>query len=171
MIVDVCIRIFDDPRLQVQTRGGCDVKVDFSIEQQIDNMISDYTKFVEIIKGIGDPAGSSELMNAKLKEVRQLKQYRGGDLYKIPIILESFLNESGYESPSDKVSLQVTDVTNNRLYIEVRPINLRIHALYSLTGDRVLLEVAAYGEDKYGVWGGMYLIGSRMFPFRSAKGR
>jgi len=145
------------------------VQVDFPIEQQIDKMICDYANLVAIIKEIGDPAGSSELMCAKLNEVRQLKRYRGGDLFKIQKIIESFLNESGYESLSDKVSLHVTDVTNNRLYIEVRPINLCMHALYSLTGDRVLLEVAAYGEDKHGVWGGMYLIGPRIFPFSSAK--
>ena len=106
------------------------MQVDFPIEQQIDKMISDYANLVSIIKEIGDPAGGSELMCAKLNEVRQLKRYRGGDLCKIPKILESFLNESGYESPSEKISLQVTDVTDNRLYIEVRPINLCIHALY-----------------------------------------
>ena len=145
------------------------MQVDFPIEQQIDKMICDYANLVAIIKEIGAPAGSSELMCAKLNEVRQLKRYRGGDLFKIQKIIESFLNESGYESLSDKVSLHVTDVTNNRLYIEVRPINLCMHALYSLTGDRVLLEVAAYGEDKHGVWGGMYLIGPRIFPFSSAK--
>lgn len=145
------------------------MQVDFPIEQQIDKMIFDYANLVAIIKEIGDPAGSSELMCAKLNEVRQLKLFRGSDLLKIPKILEEFLNGSGYESPSEKVYLQITDVTDNRLYIEVKPVNLCIHALYSLTGDRVLLEVAAYGEDMHGVWGGMYLIGTRKFPFKSFK--
>lgn len=143
------------------------VQIDFQIVSQIDKMISDYTNLVAILKDIGDPAGSSELMNAKLREIRRLKAYRGADLSKIPKILESFVNEAGYESSSAKVELVVTDVTADRLYIEASPVNMIMHILYTLKDDRIISEVAAYGEDKHGTWGGMYLIGLRVFPFRA----
>ncbi len=146
------------------------IDITFPIEQQIDDLIYKYEQLVDFVKEAGDPVCCSQLMKAKLYELKQLKRYRGSDLFKITKILESFLNHAGYDSSDKEVVLCISDVTDCRLYVESISRKLLIHMLYNLKEDRILDEVVAYGQDRSGAWGWMYMIGSHIRPFKVLNG-